>query len=142
MEVPVAYIVDEFKIDRKAGVIIMALIIFLAGIPSLVANGDSSFFSSFVTYGGKESATNFMDFLQHVADIMLLLGGTLIVTFAAYVWKTDNLDEEISSGFDGYKSHWVRGYLNFAIMYICPLLLGVLFVLVLLNNFFGISIIN
>lgn len=142
LEVPVAYVVDEYKFNRNKAVIVTAVVIFVAGLPSLVGNGYSEFFSNFVTYVGADSATDFMTFLGHLADVMLLLGGALMVTFAAYAWKMDNMHEEIASGFDGYLGHWVKGYLNFAIKYLCPALLALLFVLVCLNNFFGISIIN
>jgi NSS family neurotransmitter:Na+ symporter len=76
-----------------------------------------------------------------LADIFLLLGGFLIVFFAAYVWKKENLDEEIASGYDGYHASFIKKALNVGILYICPVLLFTLFIIVLLNNFFGISVI-
>jgi NSS family neurotransmitter:Na+ symporter len=141
LEVPVSYLVDEFKTDRRASVIIMALVIFLAGIPSMVGNGDSVFFTSFLTYGGSENPTDFMTFLGHLADVMLLLGGGLMVSFAAYVWKKENLHEELSDGYDGYNQSIVKRLISFAVSYVSPALLLMLFVLVVLSNFFGISII-
>ena len=142
LEVPVSYIVDEFKIERNAGVIIMALIIFLAGVPSLVANGDSTFFSTFVTYLGSDSPTDFMTFLGHVADILLLLGGALIVTFAAYIWKKENLHAELAEGNDTYHGSVLKKLISVAVSYVAPALLIALFVLVVLSNFFGITIIG
>jgi NSS family neurotransmitter:Na+ symporter len=141
LEVPVSYLVDEFKTDRKASVIIMAVIIFLAGIPSMVGNGDSAFFTSFLTYGGSESPTDFMTFLGHLADVMLLLGGGLMVSFAAYVWKKENLHEELSDGYDNYHQSIVKKLISFGVTYVSPVLLLILFILVVLSNFFGISII-
>ncbi len=141
LEVPVSYMVDEYKIDRKAGVIIMALIIFLAGIPSLVGNGDSAYFSAFITYMGASSTTDFMTFVGHLADVMLLLGGGLMVTFAAYVWKKENLHAELAEGYPGYNTSIIKKLISFAVSYISPVLLLVLFVLVVLSNFFGMSII-
>ena len=141
LEVPVSYLVDEFKTNRAASVIIMALIIFLAGIPSMLANGDSAFFTSFLTYGGSENPTDFMTFLGHLADVMLLLGGGLMVTFAAYVWKKENLHDELADGYDNYHGSILKKFISFAVSYISPILLLALFVLVVLSNFFGISII-
>lgn len=140
LEVPVAYIVDEYKTKRSVGVIISAGIIFLAGLPSLVGNGYSNYFTSFVHYVGADGPTDFMTFFGHIADVLLLFGGCCIVTFAAYIWKKKNLHEELAEGFDGYYSSPVKSFLNIAISYICPLLLALLFVMVVLNNFFGIEL--
>lgn len=142
LEVPVAYVVDEYKMKRSKAVIIMSTIIFIAGIPSLVGNGYSDFFSKFITYAGADSATDFMTFLGQLADIFLLLGGCLIATFAAYIWKKENLNQEISQGYEGYDKSIVKTFINIAISFICPLLLAGLFVMVVLDNFFGISIIG
>lgn len=142
LEVPVAYVVDEFKVKRNHAVIIMAVIIFVAGIPSLIGNGYNEFFSQFITYIGSDSTTDFMTFLGQLADIFLLLGGCLIVTFAAHVWKKENLHAELGTGVENYDGSFLKSFLNFTISYLSPILLALLFILVVLNNFFGIDIIN
>ncbi len=142
LEVPVAYIVDEFKTSRFTAVTISAAIIFLAGIPSLVGNGYSEFFSSFVTYVGADRPTDFMTFFGHIADILLLFGGCCIVGFAAYIWKKENLYSELESGFENFNTSKVKPLIDIAITYICPLLLALLFVMVVLNNFFGIELLG
>ncbi len=63
LEVPVSYLVDEYNMKRTKAVWVMAIIIFVAGLPSLVGNGYSDFFTNFVTYFGASSATDFMTFL-------------------------------------------------------------------------------
>jgi len=142
LEVPVAYIVDEHKVKRKKAVWVMALIIFTVGIPSLLANGASSFFTQFITYFGASSTTDFMTFVGHVAnDSFLPLGGLLISVFAAYVWKRENLSQEIESGHPMYRGSYVEKYINFALSYVCPIILGSIFILTVLNRFFGIVII-
>ena len=141
LEVPVAYIVDEKGVRRSRAVWIMAGIIFALGLPSLLSNGYSAFFSSFITYIGSDSATSFMDFAQNVAnDTFLPLGGCLISIFAAYAWKTKNLNEEIAKGYPGYMGSFVQKYLNFAITILCPLVLGTMFLLTFLQTFFGVSL--
>lgn len=142
LEVPVSYVVDEYKVSRPKATAITALIIFLAGLPSLLGNGYSTMFTSFITYLGAENPVTFMDFLSHLADCTLLLGGFLIVTFAAYVWKKENLNEELAIGYDGYETSKVKVFIGFAVEYLCPSLLCLLFILVVLSNFFGINIIN
>ncbi|MEM7551391.1 MAG: sodium-dependent transporter [Bacteroidota bacterium] len=140
LEVPVAYVVDEHNVPRKKAVWLIAGLIFLIGIPSLVSYGGSDFFTNFVTYFNATKPTAFMDFIQHIAnDSFLPLGGFMITFFAAYVWKKHNLHEEISVGFGKYKDSFVLKYIDFAISYLCPAILGALFVLTVLNRFFGIS---
>jgi NSS family neurotransmitter:Na+ symporter len=140
LEVPVAYVVDELKIERKHGVWLAAFVIFLVGIPSMVAQGDSQFFTNFITYLGAESPTDFMTFVGHVAnDTLLPLGGCMIVIFAAYVWKKENLNAEIAVGYPN-RNKFVENYINFAVTYLCPIILGCMFILTVLNRFFGINL--
>jgi len=142
LEVPVAYAVDELKVERKKAVWLIATIIFLVGIPSLMANGYSGFFTSFVTYLGNESPTDFMTLVSDIAnDSMLPLGGCLISFFGAYVWKKQNLNEEIAQGYPNYKGSFVEKFLNLMISYFCPIVLGIIFVLTVLDRFFGIALV-
>jgi len=139
LEVPVSYVIDEFKVKRRKAVIIMSIIIFVIGIPSLLSGGYSQFFSSGFKLPGLKDP-DFITFFSGVADSFLLLGGFLIVTFGAYVWKKENLNEELANGYPGFKNSLVRKLFNFAITIVCPIMLAFLFVVVVLNNFFGISI--
>ncbi|HHP7242356.1 MAG TPA: sodium-dependent transporter [Cyclobacteriaceae bacterium] len=137
LEVPVAYIVDQYHILRKRAVIVAAAIIFLLGIPSLLANGYSDFFSNAFPVPG---STDFMSLIVKITDSFLLIGGCLIVIFGAYVWKKTNLHNEISNGIEHYNVSFVKSFLNITLSYVCPILLALLFLVVLLNNFFGVSI--
>ncbi len=140
LEVPVAYVVDELNIERRYAVWGVALLIFLVGLPSMVAQGDSKFFSQFITYFGDSVPTDFMTFVGHLAnDTLLPLGGFLIVFFAAYIWKKENLNQEIEIGYES-KGGFVEKYIDFAISYLCPTILGLMFLLTVLNRFFGISL--
>lgn len=142
LEVPVAFAVDELKIRRKRAVWLVATVIFIVGIPSLLGFGYSEFFSTaFTTFkeGGKD--TDFLSFVASLAnDSMLPLGGCLIAFFAAHVWKKHNLNDELATGAPGYKGSFVEKYMSFAVGYLAPVVLSVLFVLTFLFKFFGISI--
>lgn len=143
LEVPVAYVVDEHKIKRTRAVWGVAILIFIVGIPSLVGNGYSRFFTEFITYIGADKPTDFMSFVGHIAnDTFLPLGGFLISVFAAYIWKKANLSEEISQGYPSYEGSFVEKYINFTISYLCPFILGSLFVLTVLSRFLGITLIG
>ncbi len=140
LEVPVSYVVDEYKVKRTKAVIIMSAIIFVIGIPSLVGNGYSEFFSNAFNLPGGSS--DFMTLVGYITDVLLMFGGFLIVTFAAYVWKKENLAEEISHGYPGFNDSIIKKLLNFCISYLCPVVLAILFVVVVFNNFLGINLLG
>ena len=138
LEVPVSYLVDEYKVERKYSVWIVAFIILLIGIPSALSQGKIVFFSEFITYFGNDKPIDFMQFIIDVSnDTLLPFGGFLITMYVSFVWKKRNLSDEISKGNPNYKGSLVEKYINFSITYICPLILGSIFLLTFLNKFFG-----
>jgi len=142
LEVPTAYLVDEKKIPRKTATWIAAIIVFIIGVPSLLSNGAIESLTHFVTLKGA-GEKSFMDFIGLIAnDTFLPLGGFLLSIFVSYVWKKENLNKEIALGTDGSSGNWVEGYVDIALTYICPLLLGAMFTITVLDNFFGISLLN
>ena len=73
-------------------------------------------------------------------DTLLPLGGCLIVFFAAHIWKKHNLDEELSHGAPNYKGSFLQKYLNFAVGYLAPAVLGFIFIITVLKTYFGVDI--
>lgn len=145
LEVPVAYLVDEYKVPRKRAVIFIATLIFLIGLPSLLGNGYSEFFTNAfaIPFGAeKPVSTDFLSLIASLADTLLLLGGAFLVIFSGYVWKTHNLSEEISNGFPGYDKSLFKPLMNIGVTVIGPILLLFLFIVVVLNNFAGIDLIE
>ncbi len=138
LEVPVCYVVDEMKIIRSKAVWYVSGIIYIIGIPSLLGFGVSDFFTNSIVL---PASTDFLSFAASIADTLLLFGGFCIVTFAAYVWKKENLVEEIKNGYEDYEGSIAHKFLNITISYICPVLLATLFIIVVLSHFFGISLI-
>ncbi len=142
LEVPVAYLVDEKKIKRPVAVWGMATLIFLLGIPSLLGNGAVEQLTSFMTLyrDGQEQMISFMDFVELIAsDTFLPLGGTFIAIFTAYIWKKNNLNAELMEGRET-DSQWMMKYINFAIMFFCPIILGAITIITILERFFGIQV--
>ncbi len=140
LEVPVTYAVDELKVDRSYAVWFIALFIFLMGVPSLLSSGDSQFFTNFITYIGADKPTGFLDFVQHIgSDTLLPLGGFLITIFAAYVWKKHNLSKELETGNPKFKGSIVEKYIDVMIRFVCPAILGFIFIFTVLSRFFGIN---
>ncbi len=86
---------------------------------------------------------NFMDLVGLLAsDTFLPLGGFLIAVFTAYVWKKENFNKEMANGDEAIRGSWLQSYVDFAIGYICPLLLGSIFIVTVLDNFLNIKILN
>ena len=143
LEVPISYVVDEWKIRRNRASRLVALFIFIIGIPSLIGNGYSEFFStSFITYKDGGTDTDFLSLVAALAnDTILPLGGCIIAFFAAHIWKKHNLDEELAKGAPGYQGSFIQKYLNFAIGYFAPIVLASVFILTVLFKFFGIQIV-
>ncbi|MCG8305986.1 MAG: sodium-dependent transporter [Cytophagales bacterium] len=141
MELPVAYLVDKHKVKRKNAVWYAAALIFLLGIPSMLGNGYSGFFTNFITYIGAEKPVNFMDFVTDVASNTLLpFGGLMVSIFAIYVWKRRKLFRELSHGHSSFPKTFIAKYIGFSLQYICPLVLGAIFVITILEIFFGVKI--
>lgn len=144
LEVPVSYLVDEKKIKRPVAVWGMAALIFLIGIPSLLGNGSVDSLTQFVQMNknAEWQYVTFMDFVEAIAsDTFLPLGGALISIFVAYVWKKHNLNAEIAIGREGGWK-WVSKYIDFAITFFCPVVLGLITVVTILDRFFGVVIIG
>lgn len=142
LEVPTAYMVDEQKMPRKKATWIVAVFIFIVGIPSLLSAGAVDSLTHFITLKGA-GEKSFMDFAGLIAsDTFLPLGGFLIAVFTAYVWKKENFNAEMASGDEEIRGSWLQSYVDFAIGYVCPVLLGGIFIVTVLDNFLGIRILD
>jgi NSS family neurotransmitter:Na+ symporter len=148
LEVPVAFLVDEFKVNRKLAVGGLAILIFALGVPSMFSQGGSETFSKFVTYYTIEngelvlSDKSWFDLIEDIFNnIGLPLGGFLLSLFISLKWKTHSLAEEISQGMPSYRGSLFEKFLNLMIVFICPIALGAVFFLSVLQKFFGILII-
>ena len=87
---------------------------------------------------GREDPVSFMTLIEFVAsDSFLPLGGFLISVFTAYVWRTASLDEEVAIGNDGFLGSPLQKFLNFGIQFLAPVILGIIFVLTVLERFWG-----
>jgi NSS family neurotransmitter:Na+ symporter len=140
LEVPVSFLVDEKKWSRRKAVIIMAALVFVVGLPSMLGFGAVDMFTSFVDYEG--SSKSVMDVVQDIFYVIgLPLGGLLMSIFIARKWKIENMSEEVSIGNPGYKGSVLEKFITVMISYICPLVLGIMFILTILQKFFGVSFI-
>jgi neurotransmitter:Na+ symporter, NSS family len=135
LELPVAYFVDQKKYPRKAVVWTLFVFIFLLGIPSLLSFGVVPQLTNLSFYKGRE----FLTFIADMTDITLTIGGCLMCVFITYRWKIYNMDVELSQGNSKFMNSLTRKYINFTIVYVCPLLLGILSILIFIDKFWGLS---
>lgn len=138
LELPVAYFVDQKKYPRSKVVWILSAIIFLIGLPSLASFGAVPALNKLAFYKDKD----FLTFVADMTDITLTIGGCLMCIFIAYRWKLYKLDEELTEGNPGFMKSWIRKYINYTIKWVCPILLGVLSVLIIIDKFWGLELVT
>jgi neurotransmitter:Na+ symporter, NSS family len=135
LEVPVAYLVDQKKLPRKPVVWGTAALIFVIGLFSLVSQGKVEFLSHLPFYKGRD----FLTFVSDMCDISLTVGGCMLCIFIRTRWKIANMNEELEIGNPGYMNSYLRKYVDFAISWMCPILLGILSILIIFDKFVGIE---
>lgn len=124
LEVSVAFVSEEFKINRKTATVILTVILFLLSIPSTLSFGAWSD----VTIFGK-TFFDLFDFLT--AKIFLPLGGLFICIFAGWVWGAKNVVNELTN--EGSLSFKFERVYGFIIKFIAPIAIIVIFLNQLLN---------
>jgi NSS family neurotransmitter:Na+ symporter len=135
LEVPVAYLVDQKKMNRKKVVWLIALLIFIVGLPSMASQGMIPALNKLPFYKGQD----FLVFVADMCDLSLTIGGCLMCIFIATQWKIQNMNEELTIGNENYPNSFMKKYLNFTIQYVCPVLLGILSILILIDKFIGLE---
>lgn len=139
LEIPVSFLVDEKKFSRKKAVLIIGSLVFILGLPSMLSFGAVPWISEFTYY--EESVKSVMDVVQDIFFVVALpLGGFLMSLFIATRWKTKNMSLEISQGYARYSGSLVEKFFNLMITFLCPVVLGIMFVLTVLQKFFGVTL--
>jgi NSS family neurotransmitter:Na+ symporter len=115
LEVPVAYTIDEHGIPRKKASLYVGGIVLVFG---LLISFDIGLIDLFVNIFN---------------EIGLPLGGMMTAIFLGWVWKTGNAVTELKEGFPQAENAALVKLWAFFIRYICPVLIGIVFVTTLLN---------
>ncbi|WP_276373628.1 sodium-dependent transporter [Chryseolinea sp. H1M3-3] len=134
LEVPVAYLVDQKKMDRKKVSWGTALLIFVIGLPVMASQGMIPALNNLPFYKGQD----YLVFVADMCDIGLTVGGCLMCIFITTRWKIENMHSELENGNPNYRTSFLKKYLNFTIQYVCPVLLGILSILIIYDKFVGI----
>jgi neurotransmitter:Na+ symporter, NSS family len=135
IEVPVAYLVDQMKMKRARVVWIMALVIFIVGLPSMMSQGMIPAFNKLLFYRGQD----FLTFVADMCDISLTVGGCLMCIFISRQWGIQNMDKELAEGNETYMASAMRKYFHFTIRWVCPILLGIMSILIIIEKFVGLE---
>ncbi|MTI49241.1 sodium-dependent transporter [Sporosalibacterium faouarense] len=118
LEVPVAFFTEEFNLSRKKVTVLIAVIIFIIGVPSTLSYGVMKDMTIF----GK----NFFDLADFTAsNILLPIGGLLISLFVGWVWGTRNAIREATN--EGKIRFLLSGAYGFVTRFIVPI--GILVIL-------------
>ena len=123
IEVPVAFLNEQFKLPRAAGAIITAVL--LACIGSLAA------LSSSVLAGVSVFGKNFFDLFDYLSsNVLLPLGGLFITLFVGWFWGRENIKLALTNAGTLNNEKLVRVFIVI-VKFVTPLLV----LLVLLNGF-------
>lgn len=118
LEVCVAYFVDEYKWTRTKATWLLSSIIFVLTILSSLSQGV---LSNFLIFG-----KNFFDLLDYItSNILLPLGGLMMLIFIGYFWGIDKATEEIEQG--GKFKFKLKGFWTIMVKYVGPIAVGVVF---------------
>jgi len=132
LEVPVAYIVDEKRMNRKVVVWIVALVAFIIGLPSALSQGASEFWANCGWVPERLAAADFLSQMSFVfGDFSLAFGAFALSIFIGWVWGAGYAADEIELGSSGFKK--ARRLWIFMIRFFIP---AVIFLILL--NLFGI----
>jgi NSS family neurotransmitter:Na+ symporter len=135
LEVPAAYLVDQRKMARKPVVWGLAMLIFVLGLPCMFSQGLIPFLHTLPIH----NSPDFLSFVADLCNIMLITGGWLMCIFIRSKWRIENLNEELMVGNASYAGSIFQAFINVSISWICPILLGILSVLVILDQFVGLE---
>lgn len=119
LEVAVAYVIEEFKISRRAAVLtVVAIVLFLGTFCSLSQGllGDV-----------KILGNNIFDlFDKTTANILIPLGALLIVLFAGWRMKREDFMDEITSGGKHMINPVYLKVVIFSVRYLAPIIIAVI----------------
>lgn len=125
LEVPVSYLVDEKKSQRKSIVWKVALMVFIIGLPSALSQGTVNFFTDFGLIPASLAAPDFLSQMSFFfGDLMLTLGGLLLCIFIGWVWGADKAVDELNQGsgnFRYFSKVWI-----ILIKYIIPIVVFII----------------
>lgn len=119
LEVAVAYVIEEFKISRKASVLLVVGIVLFLGVFCSLSQG--------VLGDVKILGNNIFDlFDKTTANILIPVGALLIVLFAGWKMKREDFIDEITSGGKHKLNPLYLKVVIFSVRYLAPVVIAVI----------------
>ena len=119
LEVAVAYVIEEFKISRKASVLLVVGIVLFLGVFCSLSQG--------VLGDVKIFGNNIFDlFDKTTANILIPVGALLIVLFAGWRMKREDFIDEITSGGKHKFNPLYLKVVIFSVRYLAPVVIAVI----------------
>lgn len=136
IEIPIAYLIDEWSLTRKKAIAIQATALTIFTIPATMSSGMVDFFTNFASYGGL--SRSFFDVVSNVFyETILPFVGFTVCMFCVYRWKLSGLTSELVIGDDKYEGSFLQKYINLSLGTIIPLVLFTVFISTVNQIFFG-----
>lgn len=140
LEIPIAYMIDEWQMPRTKAVLIQAALVSFFAIFAAMSFGMSDFLTDFIPYGG--GSKSFFDLIADTfSEVILPLVGFLVCILCAYRWR-GGLSEELSRGDADYAGSFVETYVNFALRTFIPVVLLFVFLNSLAQKFFAFDLLS
>ena len=126
IEIPIAYMIDEWQFSRKKAVGFQAGALLLFVIPATMSLGMSDSLTAFTNYAGASKSV--FDIISDVFyETILPFVGFLVCVFCAYRWKFSGLSEELAQGDENYRGSFLEKYINLSLGTIIPVILFLVF---------------
>lgn len=118
LEVCCSYVIDQYKWSRTKATWLLSCIIFVLTALSSLSMGPMS---NFLIFG-----KNFFDLLDYLtSNILLPLGGLMMLIFIGYFWGVDKAAEEIEQG--GKFQFKLKSFWNIMVKFVGPIAVGIVF---------------
>lgn len=127
LEVPVSYIVDEKKKERKKIVWKAALLVFVIGLPSALSQGTVGFFTDFGLIPQPFTSADFLSQMSFLfGDLLLTIGALILSIFIGWVWGAEKAAAELSIGSKSFSK--ISSIWKLLIKYIIPIIVFIILI--------------
>lgn len=121
LEVVVAYMNEEFKLKRLTSVLICFVFLLVLGSLCSLSQGDLANVKIF--------GLNFFDLFDSLsANILMPLGGLLVVLFVGWRMGKSNFIDEVTNGGAAGMKQWFVNFTYFSIRYLAPVVIAIIMV--------------
>ncbi|KPK32821.1 MAG: hypothetical protein AMS24_03040 [Chlamydiae bacterium SM23_39] len=123
LEMPVAYLIDKKRWNRRKAVWIVGMVAFVLGIPSALSKGGSRFLSDIkFNFIKQKGFYDIMDFVW--GNLSMVLGGGFLAFFVGWIWGAERASEELKIGCERFikiKPFWI-----FIVKFLAPVFIFII----------------